>query len=530
MRPLARSGWLLFLFLLIPHGLVAAPCGELAKEKMAFRQCVARQNAEMLFTQKTKPTFLKIKKTAKRYRARAASPPAGRSVRAMQKKLQEDASKKTRVLMAGFSLVLCSGLGFLMVLGFGLFQSGFGRAKNTVHVFATLFLGAAAAVLAYWLTGFGLMFGKGESPLLASAGILMLSGKDLSPFGPEAAKALGFYWAYQGDYPALQFWPVPLEMKFIFYAAVAAAGVGIYSGILAERVRFFSSLVFAVVWAGIIFPIAGHWAWGTDPQSGLALKNIFSDRAGAGVLHVFAGLSGLAGLLLVGPRIGKFRRDGGANLLPGHSMANVFLGAGLLMPGLLGLIYGRTLSGTAVVAATLAAAAGAISATLMALPVSKKPDFGMMVLGCLGALVAVSGSAGNTTFLQAILLGFLSGGVVLLGVLAMDRLKLDDPAGLVPVHLFCGILGLLAVPFVHLPQRLTTQTDLSPFFALMRGQIIGLLVSGLFVFSTSLVVWLIIRATLGLRVSAEEEAMGLDYSQHGNVAYPDFQGQFHHLS
>ena len=529
-RPLARSGWLLFVFLLIPHGLLAVPCKEFSKQITRLRHCVGEQNTKNLFNQKTPRVLLKIEKKRGRYRVRATPPPSDASVETLRKKLQEEVSENPKTLFSSFSLLLGSGLGFLMIFGFGLFQSGFGRAKNAVHVFATLFLGAAVALLAFWLIGFGLMFGKGESPLLASSGILMLSGKDFSPLGMVPFKALGFYWVYQGDYPALALWSVSLYVKFLFYASMVVVGIGIYSGILAERVRFFSSLVFGLVWAGIIFPIASHWAWGTDPHPGMALKNIFLDNAGAGVLHVFAGLSGLAGLLLVGPRIGKFRRDGGANLLPGHSMTNVFLGAGLLMPGLLGFIFGRTLSVPAVMGAVLAAASGAVSSTLLALPVSKKPDFGMMVLGCLGALVAVSGSAGIITFPQAILLGFLSGGVVLLGVLLMDKLKLDDPAGLVPVHLFCGILGLLAVPFAHLSQRVSNQMDLTLFFGLMRGQVIGLLVTGLFVFSTSLVTWLIIRATIGLRVNAEEEAMGLDYSQHGNVAYPDFQGQFHHLS
>lgn len=408
---------------------------------------------------------------------------------------------------------------FFMNLGFALLESGFCRAKNTVNILAKNFIVFAVSSVAFLLTGFGLMFGDGTG-FIGTQGIWFLSGPDNSPATGNA---------YQGVYSALNWTGVPLWAKFFFQLVFAGTAATIVSGAVAERIKFGSFFLFSFIMVGIIYPITGHWIWG----GGWLAKRGMLDFAGSTVVHSVGGWAALAGAIMLGPRIGKYR-DGKPIAIPGHSLTSATIGVFVLWFGWFGFNPGSTMAADwasiAHIATTTntAAAAAAISALLTAWVLLGKPDFGMTLNGAVAGLVAITAPCAFVSMGSALLIGLVAGILVVLSVLFFDRIKVDDPVGAVSAHLTCGIWGTLSLGLFADPS-ITPAASAAKKGLLIGGgteqfqaQLIGVLAVGAFVFAAALISWSIIKGLVGLRVSAEEEMEGLDIGEHGNLAYPDF--------
>jgi Amt family ammonium transporter len=308
---------------------------------------------------------------------------------------------------------------------------------------------------------------------------------------------------------------------------------------VAERIKFHSFLVFSFLLVAFIYPVSGHWIWGGGLLAGVegAWANM-RDFAGSTVVHSVGGWAALAGVIVLGPRLGKYR-DGKVHPIPGHNMTSAALGVLILWLGWFGFNPGSTMAamnGAAIshilVATNIAAATGALMATVTAWIWLKKPDLSMTLNGCLAGLVAVTAPCAFVTIGSSALIGAIAGVLVVAAVLFFDKIKIDDPVGAISVHLVNGIWGTLALGlFYHGKAEHGDGAIANTVAALDTGltagaqtveQIKGILVVGAFVFTVSLVLWLVIKYTLGVRVSAEEEREGLDVGEHGNEAYPDF--------
>ncbi|MBF4510461.1 MAG: ammonium transporter [Aeromicrobium sp.] len=415
--------------------------------------------------------------------------------------------------------VLVAGmLVFFMNLGFGLVESGFARSKNTVNIISKNFVVFAVASIAFFVVGWGLMFGDGNG-LLGLKGLFMLGGADNSP-------AVGD--AYSGVYSAISWTGVPLMAKFFFQLAFAATAATIVSGAVAERIKYGSFIVFSFLLVAFVYPVIGHWIWG----GGWLAELGFWDFAGSTVVHSTGAWAALAGVLVLGPRIGKFGKDGRARAIPGHNMTSAMTGAFILWLGWFGFNPGSTMAADPgaishiVVTTSMAAAAGALAATATAWKILGKPDLGMTINGALGGLVGITAGCAFVSVGSAIIIGAIAGVIIVLGVMLLDRLKIDDPVGALAVHGMGGIFGTLAVGLFAQEAIAPGTTGDGLLFGgglgLLGAQALGVLAVGAAVFGVSLALWLAIKATMGVRVSEEEELEGLDIGEHGNRAYPDF--------
>ncbi len=415
------------------------------------------------------------------------------------------------VLMAGI-------LVFLMHMGFASLESGLCRAKNTVTILAKNMIVFAVASIAFLLIGWGLMFGDGN-PFFGTQGLWFVSGADNSPATEEA---------YKGVYSAINWAGVPLWAKFFFQLVFAATAATIVSGAVAERIKFGAFYIFSFLMVALIYPIGGHWIWG---GGWLAELGMF-DFAGSTVVHSVGGWAALTGALVLGPRIGKYSKEGKALPIPGHSIALATIGVFVLWFGWFGFNPGSTMAadadaiGRIAVATNIAAAASVIAASITAWMLLGKPDLTMILNGALAGLVAITAPCAFVSIPSALIIGLFAGVLVVLAVLFFDRIKIDDPVGAISVHLICGIFGTLAVGLFAQDHFTPDTTGNGLFFGggagLFVAQLAGVLAVGVFVFATSLIFWKIIDATIGIRVSAEEEIEGLDIGEHGNIAYPDF--------
>lgn len=414
------------------------------------------------------------------------------------------------VLMAGM-------LVFFMNTGFAMVESGFVRAKNTVNILSKNFIVFAVSSLAFWFIGWGLMFGNGNG-LLGLEGVFMLGGADNSPATGDA---------YQGAYSAISWATVPLAAKFFFQLVFAGTAATIVSGAVAERIKYMSFILFSFVMVGILYPVTGHWIWGGGWLAGLG----FWDFAGSTTVHSVGGWAALAGALILGPRMGKFK-GGKVHPIPGHSMPLATLGAFILWLGWFGFNPGSTMAADpgaiAHIAITTnsAAAAGILSSTIVAWLVIGKPDLSMTINGCLGGLVAITAGCAFVSIGSSILIGLVAGVFVVFAVLGFDRLKIDDPVGALSVHLVNGVFGTLAVGLFAQDQFTPGTTGDGLFFgggvSLLMSQLIGIAAVGGFTFVASFAAWYLIKITAGVRVSPEEEFEGLDIGEHGMSAYPEF--------
>jgi Amt family ammonium transporter len=407
---------------------------------------------------------------------------------------------------------------FFMNLGFATVESGFCRAKNTVAILAKNFIVFAAASIAFLVLGFGLMFGDGNA-LFGTQGLFFANGADNSP-------AMGD--AYKGVYSALNWTGVPLWAKFFFQLVFAGTAATIVSGAVAERVRFSAFYVFSFVMVGLIYPVVGHWIWG----GGWLAKLGMFDFAGSTVVHSVGGWAALAGAIMLGPRLGKYTKDGKMHPIPGHSIALGTLGVFVLWFGWFGFNPGSTMAADPgaiariAVATNTAAAAAAISASIAAWVMLGKPDLTMVLNGALAGLVAITAPCAFVSIGSSLIIGLVAGVLVVASVLFFDRVKVDDPVGAVSVHLVCGVFGTLALGLFAQDHFTPNTTGNGLFFGgglkLFMVQLVGVVVVGIFTFGVSLIGWGAIKAIIGIRVSAEEEYEGLDLGEHGISAYPEF--------
>jgi Amt family ammonium transporter len=410
---------------------------------------------------------------------------------------------------------------FFMNLGFAMVEAGLQQAKNAVNISAKNFVVFAIASIAFWFIGWGLMFGDGNG-FMGWKGMFMLQGADNSPATGDS---------YQGVYSALNWTGVPLFAKFFFQLVFCATAATIVSGAVGGRIKFLSFIVFSFILTSIIYPIAGHWIWG----GGWLAERGFWDFAGSTVVHSIGGWAALTGALVLGPRIGKYNPDGSVNSIPGHSLPLATLGVFVLWFGWFGFNPGSTMAANAAdigriaVTTNLAAAAGTLTATITAWLALEKPDLSMILNGALAGLVAITAPCAWVTPGASIVIGGIAGILVVVFVLAFDRWGIDDPVGALSVHLVNGVWGTLAVGlFAAAPYAGGSgQPPLGLFYgggiSSFANQLVGVVAVGSFVFIVSWVIWVIINATMGIRVSREEELIGLDISEHGIEGYPDFE-------
>jgi len=408
---------------------------------------------------------------------------------------------------------------FFMNLGFAMVESGLCRAKNCVNILAKNFIVFGVSSLAFLILGWGLMFGDGTG-FLGLQGLFFLHGADNSPASGDA---------YSGVYSAIKWTTVPLWTKFFFQLVFAGTAATIVSGAVAERIKFLSFVIFSFVIVGIMYPITGHWIWG----GGWLSTYGFWDFAGSTVVHSVGGWAALAGILLLGPRLGKYK-DGRVNPIPGHSMTSATIGVFVLWLGWFGFNPGSTMAADAkaighiAVTTNTAAAAASLSALLTATVLLGKPDLSMILNGCLAGLVAITAPCAWVSVESSLIIGLIAGVLVVFAVLFFDRVKLDDPVGALSVHLVNGVWGTLAIGlFADSAAAPVTGPANGLFFGggfeQLWKQLVGVVSVGAYTLGIGLIAWAIIKAVMGLRVSAEEEFEGLDIGEHGNAAYPDFQ-------
>jgi Amt family ammonium transporter len=382
---------------------------------------------------------------------------------------------------------------FLMQAGFALVETGFTRAKNAINIMMKNMMDFSIGSIAFWALGFGLMFG-------VSDGWIGTSSFFLSDFAADGDPWLYAFWIFQ-----------------VVFAATAAT---IVSGAMAGRTKFVGYLCYSAVICAIIYPIFGGWAWGSLYKGSGWLEAMgFIDFAGSTVVHSVGGWAALAGAIVLGPRIGKYGADGKPRAIPGHSLTLAALGVFLLWFGWFGFNAGSTTAGITDIAriavnTNLSAAAGAILAMLTSWVIFKKPEIGMTLNGALAGLVGITAGCFNVSPLSAIIIGAISGILVVYAVLFFDKIKVDDPVGAVSVHGVCGAWGTLAAAIFNEGGFTMHQFGV---------QVIGVVACFVWVFGAALILFYIIKKTVGLRVTREEELEGLDISEHGGSAYPDFQ-------
>ncbi len=390
--------------------------------------------------------------------------------------------------MAGF-------LVFFMAAGFAMLEGGLVRSKNvTMQMTKNIALYSIAAIM-YWLIGFNTMYPGDFNGYFAIGGQTVLDA-----VGVAAADAALDYASVGSD--------------FFFQLVFVAATASIVSGALAERIKLWPFLIFVVVLTGLMYPISGSWKWG----GGWLDAAGFQDFAGSTVVHSVGGWAALAGAIVLGPRLGKYK-DGKVNPMPGSNLALATLGTFILWLGWFGFNGGSQLAmGTVgdvsdvsrIFANTnMAAAAGAVTALILTQVMYKKPDLTMVLNGALAGLVSITAEPLAPTLFGALWIGAVGGVIVVLTVPMLDKLKIDDVVGAIPVHLFAGIWGTIAVIFYN--------SD-----AALGSQLMGIIAFGVFTFVASLVVWFILKAVIGIRVSEEAEMNGLDMAELGMEAYPEF--------
>ncbi len=425
---------------------------------------------------------------------------------------------ETKVILDTLWTLIAAMLVFFMNLGFAMVESGFARAKNCVNILSKNFIVFAVSSLGFLVLGWGLMFGDG-TPFVGLKGLWFINGADNSP-------AVGD--AYKGVYSAISWTSVPLLAKFFFQLVFCGTAATIVSGAVAERIKYKSFIVFSFVMAIVIYPITGHWIWG----GGWLAKLGMWDFAGSTVVHSVGGWAALAGILVLGPRFGKYTKDGKINPIPGHNMSIATIGVFVLWLGWFGFNPGSTMAADpkaiahVLMTTNTAAIAATLSSTAIAWLILGKPDLGMTLNGCLAGLVAITAPCAFVSVASSLIIGFIAGILVVLCVIGFDRIKIDDPVGALSVHLANGVFGTLAVGLFAQNGITGAETGNGLLFGgglkLLRVQFVGVISVGAFVFALSLVAWFVIKAVMGIRVSLQEEIEGLDIGEHGNSAYPEF--------
>ena len=409
-----------------------------------------------------------------------------------------------------FWVLLAAILVFFMNLGFASVEAGLARAKNTVNILSKNFIVFAISSLGFMLLGWGLMFG-GDNPLIGTEHLFILGSSDLSFYDETLTSN------------------VPFWGKFFFQLVFCGTAATIVSGAVAERVKYISFILFSFVLTLVIYPIVGHWIWGGGWLADLG----FLDFAGDTAVHSVGGWAALSGAMILGRRIGKYDKDGKPRAIPGHNMSLAVIGLFVLWLGWFGFNPGSTMSFQnpsdvmhILVTTNTSAIAAVLTSTITSWVYLGKPDLGMTINGCLAGLVGITGSCAYVTIEASLLIGAVAGVFVVFAVVFFDRIKIDDPVGATSVHLGCGVLGTLCVGLFAKEGVTTLSTANGLFYgggvSLLGVELLGIVAVGVFTFAASSLVWLVLKKTIGIRVSAAEELAGLDVGEHGNAAYPDF--------
>lgn len=407
-------------------------------------------------------------------------------------------------------VLLAAVLVFFMNLGFAAVESGFARSKNTVNILSKNFIVFAVSSLGFMILGWGLMFG-GDNPFVGTKNLFILNGANLDFYKDTLTSN------------------VPFWGKFFFQLVFCGTAATIVSGAVAERVKYLSFIVFSFVLTLVVYPIVGHWIWG----GGWLAKLGFLDFAGDTVVHSVGGWAALAGAMILGPRFGKYDKNGKPKAIPGHNMSLAVIGLFVLWLGWFGFNPGSTMSFQnpadvvhILVTTNTAAIAAVLTSTATSWIFIGKPDLGMTINGCLAGLVAITGSCAYVSVTSSLIIGAIAGVIVVFSVLLFDKAKIDDPVGATSVHLVCGVFGTLCVGLFAQEGVTSLSTTNGLFFGggfkLLGVEALGVLAVGAFVFAASALVWFILKKTMGIRVTLAEEIEGLDIGEHGNTAYPDF--------
>jgi len=390
--------------------------------------------------------------------------------------------------------LIAAFLVFFMHAGFAMVEVGFTQAKNASNILMKNFMNFCIGALAYWAIGFGLMFG------VTATGWFGVDGFFLSDFVKDEDPWLYAFWMFQ-----------------VVFAATSAT---IVSGAMAERTKFIAYLLYAAILCAFIYPIFGSWAWGSLYHGEGWLEKLgFIDFAGSTVVHSVGGWSALAGAMVVGARKGRYRKDGTVKPIPGHNLPLAALGVLILWFGWYGFNAGSTTAGNSDIAliavnTTLSASAGALFAMITVWVRTGVPDVGLTINGALAGLVGITAGCANISPGFAVVTGSIAGIIVVFAVDVFDRFKIDDPVGAISVHGVCGAWGTLAAGLFN------STALLSP--KIVFTQMLGIFACFVFVFPVMYGVFKLIDKVIGLRVTEEEEYNGLDYSEHGASAYPDF--------
>ena len=396
-----------------------------------------------------------------------------------------------------FYFLICGALVMWMAAGFSMLEAGLVRSKNTTEILTKNIALYAVACTMYMICGYSIMYGGGDFTMFLDGivGDGATGMEEPATYAPSA--------------------------DFYFQVVFVATAMSIVSGAVAERMKLWAFLAFAVVLTGFIYPMEGAWTWGGASVFGMyTLGDLgFSDFAGSGIVHMAGASAALAGVVLLGARKGKYGTDRSINAIPGANLPMATLGTFILWMGWFGFNGGSVLATASVESANsvavvfmntnAAASGGLIAALIIAKVLFGKADLTMALNGALAGLVAITAEPSTPTALQATLFGGMGGILVVFSILALDKMKIDDPVGAISVHGVVGLLGLLLVPFTN---------DAASF----SGQLIGAATIFVWVFGTSYIVWSILKAIMGIRVSAEEEFEGVDVSECGMEAYPEF--------
>ncbi len=408
-----------------------------------------------------------------------------------------------------FYFLVCGALVMWMAAGFSMLEAGLVRSKNTTEILTknvTLF---AISCTAYMVIGYYFMYGGGVFLDGIVGGDTLVADK----LKVSAENGFGSDSASYSD-----------ASDFFFQVVFVATAMSIVSGAVAERMKLWAFMAFAVVMTGFIYPIEGSWTWGSKPVFGMFSLGDdfgFSDFAGSGIVHLAGAAAALAGVILLGARKGKYAADGRVNAIPGANLPLATLGTFILWMGWFGFNGGSVLKLSNIEAANsvamvflntnAAAAGGVIAATIVARIMFGKADLTMALNGALAGLVAITAEPSTPSALEATLIGAAGGVIVVFSIVGLDKLKIDDPVGAISVHGTVGMWGLLAVPL--------TNGDTT-----FGGQLVGLITIFVWVFVASFVAWFVIKMVMGIRVSEEEEYEGLDIAECGMEAYPEFTG------
>ncbi|HEX9695893.1 MAG TPA: ammonium transporter [Actinomycetota bacterium] len=411
-----------------------------------------------------------------------------------------------KILLDTVWTLMAAFLVFLMQGGFAMVEAGFTRKKNAGNIVMKNLMDFGMSSIAFWAVGFALMFGTGNA-LIGTT---------------------GWFSSDPGAFTSLDWATPPLSAKWLFQVVFAGTAATIVSGAMAERTKFKAYLLYSGLISGLIYPIAGHWIWG----GGWLASREFLDFAGSTVVHSVGGWAALVGAIMVGPRLGKFTKDGRPRAIPGHSMPLGMLGVFLLWFGWFGFNPGSTMGATLSIAdiavtTNLAAAAGALMAMTASWMIGKKPDVGLSANGALAGLVGITAGCAFVENWAALVIGAVAGVVVVGAIMLFDRIKVDDPVGAVSVHGVCGALGTLMVGVFASPRLVEAAGVGSPGLVYGGGmaqlgvQALGVVTVFAFVVAASAIVFGLVKATVGLRVSPEEEMEGLDIGEHGMWGYPE---------